>query len=172
MRCASVLRLATLSLFIVSLSGCWTAKDEVFSAREGERLPGTVYLEQKGATDDIGKPMRLSLVDNSNDYAFSVEGLGPPGCAGNTGTFRAIHIRNDIYILQILCKEGYNLQFYSIASGRYHTVGPAETAEERNGRLTRYRVKFDDGQGLLGTSSDINAYLRSFKDAEFQPSGY
>jgi hypothetical protein len=169
---ALVLRLAALFLCVIPLVGCWTAKDQVFSASEAERLPGIVYLEQKGATDDIGKPMRLSLVDNSNDYAFSVEGLGPPGCAGNKGTFRAIHIRNDIYVLQILCKEGYNLQFYSIASGRYHTVGPAETINDRDARLARYRVKFGDSQELLGTSSDINAYLRSFKDAEFQPSGY
>ena len=124
MKNASVLRIAALFLCAVPLVGCWTVKEEIFSANEGERLPGTVYLEQKGATDDIGKPMSLSQVGGSNDYAFSVEGLGPPGCAGNKGTFRAVHIRNEIYVLQILCEEGRNIQFYSIASGRYHTVAP------------------------------------------------
>jgi len=172
MRNFSVLRFAALSLFLVPLFGCWSAKEEVFSASEGERLPGTVYLEQKGATDDIGKPMRLSLVDGSNDYAFSIEGLGSPGCAGNKGTFRAVHIRNDIYVMQILCEEGYNIQFYSIASGRYHTVAPSETIADRDARLARYNVKFDDSKGILGTSSNINAYLRSLKDADFTPSGY
>jgi hypothetical protein len=172
MRYASVLRLAALSFCLVPLVGCWTVKEEIFSVSEGERLPGTVYLEQKGATDEIGKPMRLSLVNNSNDYAFSIEGLGSPGCAGNEGTFRAVHIRDDIYVLQILCKEGYNIQFYSIASGRYHTVSPSETFTDRDAHVARYKVKFDDSKGLLGTPSDINAYLRSFKDADFQPSGY
>jgi hypothetical protein len=170
MRYASVLRLAALSLFLIPLSGCWRTV-EVFSTSEAVLIPGSAHLEQYGGTYN-GHQMRLSRIGGSNDYAFSIEGSGPPGCSDNKGTFRAIQIRDDIYVLQILCEaassdEVYNIQFYTINSGGYHTVAPS--VNDWDARLARYNLKFNS-PGISGSPSNINAFIRSLKDSNFTSS--
>jgi hypothetical protein len=166
---ASHFRLAVLLLSVVPLVGCWNTDKQVFSASEGDPLPGAVYLEQRGATNS-GSPMHLSQVSGTNDFAFSIDGIGPPGCASNKGTFRAIHIKDDIYVLQIVCEgeDGYRIQFYRITNGSYDTVAPV-ASDLGEARLVHYNVNDDKGE-LSGDPSDINAYLRSLKDTDFQSS--
>jgi hypothetical protein len=168
MRYASVLRLAALPLFLIPLSGCWTVENEVFSASEAVLIPRSAKLEQNGGTYD-GHQMRLSRAGNSNDYDFSIEGSGPTGCETNKGKFRAVQIRDDIYVLQILCMEIYNIQFYTINSGGYNVVEPS--VNDWDARLARYNLKFN-APAISGSPSDINAFLRSLKDSNFAPSGY
>jgi len=159
-------RLPALFLCVVPMVGCWTVKDQVFSVGEGDPLPGAVYLERPGATNS-GHPMHLSQIAGTNDFSFSIDGDGPDGCDSNKGTFRAIHIRDDIYVLQIMCtgNDDYDIQYYSIANGAYHQVQPMEkdtaTSDARN---SRYNVKIDENGVISGSPSQINAYLRSFKD--------
>jgi hypothetical protein len=164
-------RLAVLLVCLVPLIGCWTTKDQVFSSSEGDPLPGQVYLEQSGPTIS-GRPLHLSRTGKNNDFAFSIDGDGQDGCDSNKGTFRAIHILNDIYVLQIQCtgQDDYDIQYYSIANGSYHQVQPMEkSSHDADARLTRYNVKYDNDSGVIsGDPSQINAYLRSFKDANFE----
>lgn len=168
---ASHFRCAALFLCVVPLVGCWTTKDQVFSVSEGDPLPGAVYLERPGATNS-GHPMHLSQIAGTNDFAFSIDGDGPDGCSSNKGTFRAIHIRDDFYVLQIQCtgNDEYNIQYYSIANGAYHQVQPMNKTHEISvARDTRYNVKISDEGVISGNPSQINAFLRSFKDdADFE----
>lgn len=165
----SHLRLAALLLCVIPLVGCWTTKEQVFSVSEGDPLPGAVYLEGPGATNS-GHPMHLSQAVGTNDFSFSIDGEGPDGCSSNKGTFRAIHIRDDIYVLQIQCtgNDDYDIQYYSIANGAYHQVQPMQKDQESSdARLARYMVKYDTDNGVIsGNPTQINAYLRSFKDAD------
>jgi hypothetical protein len=171
MRYASVLRLAALSLFLIPLAGCWSTDNEVFSSSEAVLIPRSASLEQNGGTYN-GHQMHISRIGGSNDYSFSIEGSGPVGCAANKGTFRAVQIKDDIYVLQILCEaakndQEYNIQFYTINSGGYHTAAPA--VNDWEARLIRYNLKFD-APAISGTPSNINAFLRSLKDSNFSPS--
>jgi len=162
----SHLRLAALLLCVIPLVGCWTVKEQVFSVSEGDPLPGAVY--RPGATY-AGHPMLLSQVAGTNDFTFSIDGDGPEGC--NKGTFRAVHIRDDFYVLQIQCtgaEGGYDIQYYRITNTAFNPVQPMEKNDGGgDARRARYNVKSDSENDMIsGDPTQINAYLRSFKDAD------
>jgi hypothetical protein len=172
MQKTSLMLLPTLLFCVLPLVGCWTTKDQVFSASEGDPVPEAVHLEQLMATND-GKPLHVSKTGNNNDFVFSIDGHMDVACYSARGTFRAIHMRDDIYLLQIACdgNDEYDLQFYRISKASYHTVKPIQKNDaDVAARLARFKVKSSDDGALSGALSDINAYIHSFKDDNFEES--
>jgi hypothetical protein len=160
-RCPRFLLLIALFLCSIPLVGCWTAHNEVFLPGEGETIPYT-----RSPTELVsGDQLYLSRVSDSHDYRFHEEGGKGFDC--DKGTFRAMHIQGNIYVLQIQCEDSgsYAFQFYRITSDSYVTVLPGSTID-MTARAARYDVSLS-GDQLSGKPSDINRFLRGLTDISF-----
>jgi len=159
--CAAALRLAVLLLCILPLAGCWTVKQEVISADEGEAIPLNINFQYMG--NDDHSPLYLTRPGNNNDYQFQLKNSDG---SITEGTFRAINVKDNIYAVQIRCKgsDDIDIRFYSISSEDWKVVVPAVDLTER---FASYGITVD-GDDMSGDPSNINRFLRSLSDIDFK----
>jgi hypothetical protein len=161
-RCPRFLLLVALFLCSIPMVGCWTAHNEVFLPGEGETIPYT-----SSQTNLLhGGQLYLSRVSDSNDYRFRFEGNNDADC--DKGTFRAMHIQGNVYVLQVQCADSnsYALEFYRITSDSYVAVSP-DSAINMTARAARYDVNLS-GDEISGRPPDINRFVRGLTDISFR----
>lgn len=96
------------------LAGCYETNQSVIPGSRGIRVP----IESPISWDEGGQTT-FSYVAATQDYRFRDDN-------GATGSARAIHIRDDIYLLQVRYDDEavYGLFFFQITSTRIDLVGP------------------------------------------------
>ncbi len=174
MRSAGLMLLAAA---LLAATGCFEVEHEVidaYSAVAVSGLPGT-YTKESGGS------MTISAVPHSNDYRF--RSLSKDNKV-STGYIRLILLRGTIYIVQAKydSESVYYLLFYEItrdASGlHYREVVPKISLEEQEQLAKRYGVTiewddiFFESDILVGSSSNIMAFLRAHVNYQFSPPEY
>jgi hypothetical protein len=142
------------------LAGCYEVAQEVIPAATGIELP-----IQSPITWDDGGRTEFTWVETTGDYRFVDKD-------GETGSARGIHIRDDLYLIQVRydSEATYGLYFFVITPSRIDMVLPIDTVDDL---AARYGVTLsDDDAGefdyvLGGSPENIIAFLRAHAELEF-----
>jgi len=144
----------------VALAGCYETNHEVIPPSAGIRAP-----VESPITWDEGGETHFSYVPATKDYRFREED-------GRTGSVRAIHIRDDIYLTQVRYDDEnvYGLFFFQITPTRLdivYPVGDIETVATRHGvELEEDFVIVD--YILHGPPQNIYAFLSDHAQFRFE----
>jgi hypothetical protein len=165
-------RLMVLMLAACCLSGCYEVDHEVISASQAVQLSGLPGTYNQGE----GTSTFIAAVAGTNDYRYSQTSNGKTTGAGY---FRAIPLRDDIYIVQFKAdsEKYYNLAFYQFPgpgtaafqavsaknmddfklAKKYHlAIGPPLSGDDA-----------DTGMSLSGKDKNIMGFLFAHKKAQF-----
>lgn len=142
----AILRACGTVAMALLLSACWLSEVEVITMDMAEEVPGLdgVY-EMDDGTNTVAR------VPFSNDYrVHSVDFDG----AVFTGTFRALHLRSNIYVVQLKFDgdEAYSLLFYRFTGGPEPAIVQMTAAAEVDDMAAEHGVTLDvDESGLFGS---------------------
>ena len=145
---------------LLAVAGCYEVEQEVIPVSQGIRAP----IESPITWDDGGETS-FSYVETTRDYRFRDRD-------DETGSARAIHIRDDIYLLQVRYdnESVYGLFFFQVTPTRIDLVLPVGDVESL---AVRHNVDMEEDYIyveyiLSGSSENILSFLRAHAQFEFQ----
>ena len=156
----------TFTTALILLSGCYNIEREVIPASLGIKTPfayDSLIFDQGGTAD-------LSHDPYNNDYRFRT--VFDDGKEIDTGTFRAMHIRDDIYVLQVKYDDepDYYLVFYKITSERVDPMEPDDySAVDALAEKHNVTVDYDYTTFIGGNAENILAFLKDHRQLSFKP---
>lgn len=154
-----------LIIHFLFLSGCYFADHEVISASMAIKTP---YSHNEVVSEKVGI-LKLDTVTDNNDYRYLMKYHDG---SSETGTIRALHLRDNIYILQVKGDEepDYEIGFFEITRDQYKEVLPVEYEEidtiAYNNKVTIYSDAYTDS--LEGEPEGLLAFLLAHKNLAFE----
>ena len=166
------MRMSRLACFMTStavfflLVGCYNIDKEVIPASLGIKTPYAHdnIVFNKGGTAD------LSHDPYNNDYRFRT--VFDEGKDIGTGTFRAMHIRDDIYVLQVKYDDerDYYAVFYKITADRVEPMDPEDySAVDSLAKKHNVTIDYDYATYVSGNAEDLLAFLKDHRQLSFVP---
>ncbi len=152
-------------LVVLTLSGCYEVKQEVIPATLGEPIPYT--CDQ--VDFESGGKIIFSQPSSNHDYHFR-----DVSYAGNErrGTFRALRIKDDIYVVQARYDDEsqYQILFYAINAEHFQVVDVGKDTDFKT-FASLFGVEYHGDELAKGFSGDpkkILAMLRALRGVEFE----
>ena len=165
---AGLVKAAAAAAVLLFLSACWISETQVITMEMAVEIPG---LEGEHAFDD--NVNTIAAVPFSNDYR--VHSIDFEGAVTN-GTFRAVPLRSNIYIVQLLFdgEATYSFAFYRFTGGPDPEIVEMVPSIDVNDLAAEHGVVLDgDEIGLFGSlegeAEDIMEFLQAHRAVPLEP---
>jgi len=160
------------SLCLLLLTGCYDVAQEVIRADDAVEIPN---LPGHYTYDDGSTQLTIAAVPASRDYRFQRHWGGNPGKT-QSGYLRAIHLKDDLYAIQVKYDDSvlYQILFYRFLPYEKQFI-PMRVADQSRPAMDklagRYsvRIEFDYTEELKGRREDLLAFLRAHRELDFSP---
>lgn len=151
--------------FVFLAGGCYEVNQEIITATDAQKVYNIVGTY---TGDNPDQSTSIWEVPGTNDYRFEEKGKS----STSGGYLRAIHLRDNIYLVQAKYDDGYIyvLFFEFVVTSSRVRYDPVVPTSDVSGLASQYNVKinFDEfGDYLEGDRRDILGFLLAHKNLEF-----